>query len=87
MAPTTALALQGPLTTRMSCAQVQATVARHGALVLNFSPSTYDRVVRDQRWCLPGQTTQNLWVPARDTPQCFAGYTCREGDDDHFWRW
>jgi hypothetical protein len=83
--PTAASALQGPLTTRMTCAEVQATVARRGAIVLNFSPSTYDRVVRDQRWCLPSEGTVNLYVPTRDNPQCFAGYTCREGDTWDRW--
>ena len=75
-----ALALQGPLTTRMTCGEVQQLVARRGAVLLNFSPDTYDRVVHGQRWCLPTEGTIILYVPTRDQPQCFAGYTCREGE-------
>ena len=80
LVPGSASALQGPLTTRMSCAEVQATVARRGALVLNFSAHTYDRVVYGQRWCLPSEGTIPIYVPTRDNAQCFAGYTCREGE-------
>ena len=69
-----------PMTSTMTCAAVQRLVARSGAIVMNFTPTTYDRVVRDQRWCLPSEGTVNLYVPTRDNPQCFAGYTCREGE-------
>lgn len=85
LVPTAALALQGPLTTRMSCAEVQATVARHGGIVLNFSADTYDRIVRDQRWCMPTEGLVQSFVPARDNPHCFAGYTCREGWNTDHW--
>lgn len=80
LVPTAASALQGPLTTRMTCTEVQSLVARRGTVLLNFSPSTYDRVVHGQRWCLPTEGTMILYVPTRDTSQCFAGYTCREGE-------
>lgn len=39
-----------------------------------------DRVVKDQRFCLYGETTAPIWVPTRDNPQCFAGYTCESGN-------
>lgn len=41
---------------------------------------TTDRVVKDQRFCLTGEVTQPIWVPTRDTNQCFAGYTCDSGN-------
>lgn len=69
-----------PMSSRMTCNEVQRLVARSGAVVMNFTPSTYDRVVRDRRWCLPTEGLVNLYVPTRDSPQCFAGYTCREGE-------
>lgn len=69
-----------PMSSRMACADVQRLVARSGAVVMSFTPTTYDRVVRDQRWCLRSEALVPLTVPARDTPDCFAGYTCRESD-------
>lgn len=69
-----------PMSSKMACAEVQRLVARSGAVVMSFTPTTYDRVVHDQRWCLMGEALQTLYVPARDTDACFAGYTCRESD-------
>ena len=74
-----------PMTSAMHCADVQRLIARSGAAVINFTPTTYDRVVRDQRFCLPSEMTQIIYVPTRDTPNCFAGYTCREGDSWDRW--
>lgn len=69
-----------PMSTAMSCAAVQQTVQRAGAIVMNFTPTTYDRVVANQSHCLYSEVTEPLWVPTRDTRQCFAGYTCKEGE-------
>lgn len=44
-----------------------------------FGNHTQDRVVLDQRYCLPRQDTTPIYVPTRDVAQCFAGYTCSEG--------
>jgi hypothetical protein len=68
-----------PMSSAMRCADVQRMVARSGAVVMNFTPTTYDRVVLDQRFCLPTEGLVRINVPTRDTPYCFAGYTCREG--------
>lgn len=69
-----------PMSSRMACTEVQKLVARSGAVVMNFTPATYDRVVADSRWCLRTERLDPLYVPARDSGACFAGYVCRERD-------
>lgn len=73
-----------PLSSTMTCAQTQALVRQSGALILGFTPTTYDRVVADRRFCLPGQVTELLRAPTRDMRQCPVGYVCREFDYDVF---
>ena len=73
-------ALARPMTPRMYCADVQRMVQRSGAIVMGFSEHTYDRIVSDQRFCLATEGLIPINVPALDTPACFAGYTCREGE-------
>jgi hypothetical protein len=75
---TSAMAQPRPSTTAMSCAQATGLVASRGAVVLGTGGYTYDRFVSDQRFCLRTETTEPMWVPAGDTPQCFVGYRCRE---------
>jgi hypothetical protein len=67
-----------PSTTAMSCNQAAGLVASRGAIVLGTGGYTYDRFVRDHRFCLRSETTEPVWVPAADTPQCMVGYRCKE---------
>ena len=46
--------------------------------ILTLGSHSYDKVVLDQRYCLPRQGIKPIWVPTRDVEQCFAGYTCNE---------
>lgn len=66
------------MTQAMTCADVQALVKRQGAVVLAFSPTTYDRVVSGPRYCLGGQTVSPEFAPTRDAQRCLVGYVCRE---------
>lgn len=75
-----------PLTRAMRCAEAQTLVAKQGAAVLDTDKFIYDRYVRDARFCPPRQTTEPAWVPTRDNPECFIGYTCVEPDPDVWWR-
>lgn len=59
-----------------SCAEAAALVRTRGAVVLATSPTLYDRYVRDRSFCLYDQDTRPEWVPTRDNPQCFIGYSC-----------
>ncbi|MBF9233401.1 hypothetical protein [Microvirga alba] len=81
---TSALALQGPLTTALPCRQAQQIVAGRGAAVLNTGPYTYDRYVRDRSFCQIDEYLDPAWLPTRDTPQCFVGYRCKTGPSDLF---
>lgn len=81
-----ATALEGrPSTLALSCAQARAVVLRQGAVVLGTGGQTYDRYVRDRTFCEPTEIGKTAFVPARDTPSCFVGYTCYEpGRSDRF---
>jgi hypothetical protein len=65
-----------PSTLSMTCGQAQALVARQGAIVLSTGEFTYDRYVSDRRFCEVGEALRNEFVPTRDNPQCFVGYSC-----------
>ncbi|MFG1401754.1 hypothetical protein [Xanthobacter sediminis] len=78
IAASAAAAQAMPRSTDMSCAQAAALVQKEGAVVLATSPTLYDRYVRDLRFCMYDQQLKPEWVPTRDNPQCFVGYTCFE---------
>jgi hypothetical protein len=79
---TSALAQPRPSSVAMTCAQAAGLVASRGAIVLGTGGYTYARFVHHRGFCLITETTKPAWVPTRDTPQCFVGYTCVEAD---FW--
>ncbi|MGE7469039.1 hypothetical protein ACQKLX_06345 [Bosea sp. NPDC003192] len=73
----TALAQGRPQSPERSCAANRQSVLANGAIVLGTGGYTYDRFVRDRSFCQFDETTFPAWVPARDTPQCFVGYRCK----------
>jgi len=75
---TSAVAQTRPSTVAMSCRQAAGIVSSAGGIVLGTGGYTYDRFVRDRGFCLITEITEPAWVPARDNPQCFVGYRCRE---------
>ncbi|MFG5120469.1 hypothetical protein [Methylorubrum sp. POS3] len=75
LSPATAQRLS---TVDMSCAQARNVVLRQGAAVLGTGGQTYDRFVRDRNFCEPTEIGRRAFVPARDTPACFVGFTCYE---------
>jgi hypothetical protein len=79
---TAASAQPRPSTLTMSCAQARALVASRGAAVLGTGGQTYDRFVRDRRFCEVTEATQQAFVPTRDTPQCPVGFRCFEPSRD-----
>lgn len=87
--PLDALAQARPATPRMSCAAAARLVQRAGGIVLTTGPHTYDRFVKDRRFCQSTEVTKPEWVRTADDPQCFIGYSCRESDREDvlpFWR-
>lgn len=87
--PLDAFAQARPATPRMSCAAAARLVQRAGAIVLTTGPNTYDRFVKDRRFCQTTEVTKPEWVRTADDPQCFIGYSCHESDREDFipfWR-
>lgn len=77
---TGAAAQPRPSSVDMTCRQAAGLVASQGAIVLGTGGYTYDRFVRERRFCLITEMTEPAWVPTRDTPQCFVGYRCKEAE-------
>lgn len=73
----TGLAQARPQSPARSCAANRQSVLANGAVVLGTGGYTYDRFVRDRSFCQFDEIADPAWVPARDTPQCFVGYRCK----------
>jgi hypothetical protein len=69
-----------PYTTAMSCDAAAGLVASNGAVLLNTSPTTFDRFVRGYGFCAYGEYLERAFVQTRDTPACLIGYTCTPRD-------
>ncbi|MEN3930240.1 hypothetical protein WJT86_04085 [Microvirga sp. W0021] len=74
------------LTRNMSCQEAKNVIDKQGFAVLDTDKFIYDRYVKDERFCPPRQATEPAWVPTKDNPQCFIGYTCIEPDSDIWFR-
>jgi hypothetical protein len=67
-------------TLNLTCGQAQQIIASRGAAVLSTGTYTYDRFVRDRRFCERNESLELAFVPSRDTPQCPIGYRCKDVD-------
>lgn len=65
----------------MPCAAVQASVARNGAVIVNSSPTAYEKVYADAGICRNEVTSAPAFTRSADDPTCFAGYRCRDRND------
>lgn len=65
-----------PNTRTMSCADVQALVAKRGAVMLATGPNTYDRYVRDNSYCSYPDQVNPEWVPTLNGSCNVGGGTC-----------
>lgn len=79
-------------TMRMSCAEVQATVRREGAVILRWQSRNnpglplYGRYVSDRRFCQLGEVTDFESVPTADDPSCTVKQCIRPDNDEmRFW--
>jgi hypothetical protein len=77
-------AQQRPSTLNMTCDQARQLVFSRGAAVLSTGTYTYERFVRDRSFCVLDETTEVVWAPTRDTPQCPVGFRCRASDLNFF---
>jgi hypothetical protein len=59
-----------------SCAALQGAVNQNGSAVIHTAPYLYDRYVT---WCSRGQVSFPAYLRVRDNPQCFVGYSCKQG--------
>jgi hypothetical protein len=73
--------------TRMSCDQVQATIAQQGAVILRYQSARtpglplYDRYVDSGGFCERGEIAYPATVPTADTKSCPV-YLCKVPDLD-----
>lgn len=67
-----------PAAYKLSCRRASSLVAKEGAIVLNTSDATFERIVRDQSFCERGEQIMPAWVQATDIANCMIGYTCEE---------
>lgn len=80
---TAALAQSAGTTLSMTCAAARRSVEVQGAAVLRTGAMTYDRYVRDGRFCERQETAQPAWVRTADTARCHVGAVCRSIDIDN----
>jgi hypothetical protein len=78
LAPSLALAQSRPLTTTMTCKAVQSLIQSRQAVVLNTSPTLFDRYVANDGQCLVDQESRPAFAPTSDNPQCLIGLRCVE---------
>ncbi|CAO4163011.1 hypothetical protein CLBKND_00662 [Methylorubrum aminovorans] len=76
LAVTAASAQERPYTPALTCAAVQALVARQGRVVLATSPHAYEAVHYKSGDCRNEVTARPAFEPTLDDPNCFAGYRC-----------
>lgn len=67
---------QRPDLRRMSCAQAQSLVARHGAVVMTTGRHTYQRFVAGPPFCDHWEMVRPAVQQTRDAPRCLVGYVC-----------
>lgn len=61
----------------MTCAQAQHMVQSNGAVVFTFTNNTYDRVVKNRRFCDRHEdASETFIVRTRDTNRCHVGKKC-----------
>jgi len=65
-----------PLTTNLTCSQVQSMVRSQRSILLSTGKYTYDRYVISGTYCPYGDFAKNAYVQTRDRKSCRIGYTC-----------
>ena len=65
-----------PSTTTMTCRAASDLMRARGEVVLSTGRDLFDRYVRGQSFCGPGETAMATFAPSADNPQCFVGYRC-----------
>ena len=63
----------------MTCQEVQSLIGTNGAAVIWTSPTTYDRYVSTQSYCVSGEYLKADWIMASDRCDCLV-YRCQTED-------
>ena len=78
-----AVAAQERVATRgLTCAALQARVARDRHVVLTTSETAYETVHRDAGSCRIDETAAPAFEPSADVPSCLTGWRCRQRNSD-----
>ena len=80
-------AQERPYTPALTCAAVQALVARRGRVVLATSPNAYETVHLESGACRNEVTARPAFEPTADNPSCFAGYRCVQHNNGDSGAW
>ncbi len=64
------------LTSTLPCSRASALVAEAGSIVMNTTPTTYDRFVRNSSFCAVSETGIPAIVRSADNPHCQIGFRC-----------
>lgn len=76
-------AAQERISTRnLTCAALQARVARDRTLILARSETAYETVHLDSGSCNLDETGVPAFEPSADVPSCLAGWRCRQRNSD-----
>lgn len=67
-----------PAAYKLTCSAAAALVSQRGAVVMEDSPSTYQRYVSDSRYCYVENMLRPEWIATRDNSACFVGYICAQ---------
>jgi hypothetical protein len=71
-----AMAIERYVSTSMTCAGVQATIAADGAAIMRYTSTRvaglplYGKYVRSAQFCELGETAERAYIPASDTRSC-----------------
>lgn len=78
--------------TRMSCDQVQSTIAREGAVILRYRSTNtpgvpvYDRYVSSAQFCQQGEGRARAFVPSANRDSCQV-FKCKQLEFERRMRW
>ncbi len=61
---------------KLSCSQAQSLVQERGSVVMTFTPTTYDKIVKNRWFCDIGDNTRSFYTPTADNPRCLVGKKC-----------
>lgn len=67
-----------PAAYSMTCSEAAGLVSACGAVVMDDTPSTYERYVADSRYCDVENVLRPEWITIRDNPAYFVGYICAQ---------